>query len=263
MKSTLVGALGLAAIGVSAQGGTFTVTSYYSSCATPRPLYTSTVTGTITQTYCPSCTAEAIAVPSSDVILTTYTTVYTQVCSTGGFTTQTYTITAPCPGGTPGLPLPKEYVPPSFTVVTVSCNSCPTPGPVVVTTPIAAPTSPPSVGAGLGAPSAAAAAGPAAVSSAAAGPLAAPASPGSGSLPGSESSPKVVSGGSGGSSGPLSPPQYAAGNKSSPATPTAGSPGSTAGPALPKFTGAAVTLGRHIGVIGIVVLALGGFCVYL
>ena len=238
----------MAAIGVSAQ---VTVTQYYSSCATASPQYTSTVTGTITQTYCPECTGEAAkAVPSAD-IQTTYTTTYTQVCSTG-LTAQVYTVTAPC--SAVGSPLPKDYVPPSFQVVTVQCNSCPTPGPVVVTTPIATPTPPASGGVGPLAPPPAASA-PAAAPTGATGPLAAPAG---GAVPGSGSSPFP-----GGSSGPLSPPQYGAGNRTIPGTPSAGPAGTNGAPPLPKFTSAAMALGRHVSVVGAIALVVGGFYVYL
>ena len=272
MKSFIVIAIGMAAVGVSAQGSTLTITNYYSSCPTATPSYTSTVTGTILQTYCPSCTADAAKAVPSNVILTTYTTVYTQTCPTNGLPTPaTYTITAPCP--TSGLPLPQDYVPPNFTVTTVPCPKCPGGGSLVVTTPVATPSAGPPVSAAPTPPVAPPASGsppPSVPTGGVAGGPPVPALPPSPATSGAvgatpippslPSSPKTP-----GSNAPVGSPQYrVGGNGSSPVSSGRGSVGTGTVPNLPSYTtGAAVALGRNIGAVGVLAVVVGGIYVCL
>lgn len=167
--STVFAVFSMVFVGVSAQvatvGGALTVTQYFSSvCTTPTATsYTATVTGTIQLTECPLCSgvgapggttilpSTSTTLPYSVLLssalsssaaagagtLTTYTTVYTAICSTasGGLAPVTYTVTEPCP--TSGVPRPSTYIPQAFTVVTVSCPICQGMPSVTLTTPIA------------------------------------------------------------------------------------------------------------------------------
>ncbi|MCJ1306448.1 hypothetical protein MMC25_000090 [Agyrium rufum] len=131
----------IAAVQVAAQGAVpvVTVTEYFSSSCVSEvgPLYSETITGTIYQTYCPECEmGESSAPAPTPGILTTYTTEFVAYCpESSALTTNTYTITEPCPAGASALP--TDHVPSGFTVTTIDCPICPTPGPMAVTTPIA------------------------------------------------------------------------------------------------------------------------------
>lgn len=165
MKVTIVPAAALAAaLRVSAQSSSadeVTVTEYYDDCTTSGgPEYTGTVTGTIVSTYCPKCTESMISSalslspsgsvaaplagpygsPSERGILSTYTTVYSQLCSTG-IEPVTYTVTESC--SSLGASRESSYVPQGFVVTTVECHICQEGSTVVITTPISTPSTAP------------------------------------------------------------------------------------------------------------------------
>ncbi|MCJ1471812.1 hypothetical protein MMC13_000453 [Lambiella insularis] len=158
MKAVIIPVVALAAaLVVSAQSSladdVTTVTEYYDDCSTSvGPEYSATVTGTIVSTYCPKCTESMISsalslspsgpptVPSagpSPGILTTYTTVFSQFCSTGGLEPVTYTVTESC--SSLGASRGPTYVPQGFVVTTVECHVCENGPTVTITTPIATP----------------------------------------------------------------------------------------------------------------------------
>ncbi|MCJ1482943.1 hypothetical protein MMC06_003109 [Schaereria dolodes] len=147
MRSKLIasaGAVAAAAIGVSAQYMADTpsvsvvyVTSYTDDCSTfTAPAYASTVTGTVVVSYCPSCIGipSSTPVPTSEGIYTTYTTVFSSVCSTG-LIPVTYTVTESC--SSTGQTREASYVPQGFTTTTVtqSCE-CENPITTAITAPI-------------------------------------------------------------------------------------------------------------------------------
>ncbi|MCJ1239434.1 hypothetical protein MMC14_007430 [Varicellaria rhodocarpa] len=199
MKPFVAGALCFGAISVVAQsssGDIVYVTEYYSAPCTATG-YSQTVMGTITQTYCPECEG-ASSLPASGGVLTTYTTAFVETCSTGT-QMQTYTITEPCP--TPGQSLPSDHVPQGYTVTTVSCPVCATPGPLTITTPIASPPAPTDSSAPLAGPPAIGASPPVSISPASGGASppgghAAPAAPSSFGSLGAGSAPSPPAGGS-------------------------------------------------------------------
>jgi len=113
--------------------------------------YTSTQIDTITIDWCEECEMSPTPTPVGAAgVLTTYTTVWSETCSTG-LAPATYTITEPC--DTPGLPLPTDHLPPGFTTsaVTISCDCEQHGSTVVLTTPCetatVVPTPAPAVGA--------------------------------------------------------------------------------------------------------------------
>ena len=186
MKQTIVAAAALA-VGATAQNSTSTYTQYYNACST-----TGTVTAPSTVTWCPPCEAAAMtSFPGGSI--TTYTTIFKQVCPTdvARLEDATYTVTEPCPST--GLALGPSHLPQGFTVTTVSCSACEagksqyaqtTPGPALASylaKPAAAPATAPAPGAS-GAPAAAPAPGAGGAPAAAPAPGAggAPAAPGSG-----------------------------------------------------------------------------------
>lgn len=135
MKSTIAMALVAKAIYASAQNPSTsssaaepssppsTVTEYYDDCST-----ISTITDTSIYTYGGS---------NSEKLLTTYTTVYPDTCSTG-LEEKTYTITEPCTN--PGEGRAASHLPYGFTETTVTCNVCgPTPVIATLTTPAPVP----------------------------------------------------------------------------------------------------------------------------
>jgi len=126
MKSAIATAVAIAAIGARAQisAAPSVVTEYYDDCSTLEPI---TVTGTITDLYCDLCTG------SMPATVTTYTTVYSQTCPTGGFTPATYTVTETCAGGCTAS-RGASYVPSGFTTTTVPCG-CAESTPVTLTVP--------------------------------------------------------------------------------------------------------------------------------
>ena len=136
MKSTIAMALVANAIYASAQNPSTsssaaepssppsTVTEYYDDCST-----ISTITDTSIYTYGGS--------NSEKKLLTTYTTVYPDTCSTG-LEEKTYTITEPCTN--PGEGRAASHLPYGFTETTVTCNVCgPTPVIATLTTPAPVP----------------------------------------------------------------------------------------------------------------------------
>ncbi|KAI4207791.1 MAG: hypothetical protein LQ349_009815, partial [Xanthoria aureola] len=130
---------------------TVTVYETYTSCSTATSGL-ATKTNTVVSTYCPHCTAGVSpggasggSAPTPQGPLTTYTTIFSETCSTG-FQPKTYTVTEPC--SSPGAPRPSNYVPAAFVVTTVTCHVCAetpvvatitTPAPVAPVTPSAAP----------------------------------------------------------------------------------------------------------------------------
>ena len=118
------------------------------------------MTDTVIHSYCPDCEGGGIYTPEAR-ILTTYTTVYSQFCSTGSKYLEeiTYTVTESC--SSLDQPRSANYVPQGFTVTTATCHVCaetpvvatltaplsiaPSPGPSGAPVPVpAVPTSPPS-----------------------------------------------------------------------------------------------------------------------
>ena len=147
MKQTLIAAAALA-VGTTAQNSTSTYTHYYNTCST-----TGIVTAPSTVTWCPPCEAAGMtSFPGNSI--TTYTTIFKQVCPTDAALLEdaTYTVTEPCPST--GLARGPSYLPQGFTVTTVSCSACEagksqyaqtTPGPALASylaTPAAAPATP-------------------------------------------------------------------------------------------------------------------------
>jgi len=138
MKSAIATAIAIAAIGASAQitAAPSTVTEYYDDCSTLPEV---TVTGTITDLYCDICTGVPTITGAAELgggTVTTYTTVYSQTCSTGGFTDVTYTVTESCSSGLPESRA-ASYVPSGFTTTTVPCG-CEESTAVVLTVPVTA-----------------------------------------------------------------------------------------------------------------------------
>ena len=153
MKQTSIAAAFLA-VGATAQNSTLTRTEYYNTCSITAG---GIVTATDIQTYCPPCEAAGMTTfPGGS--LTTYTTIYSQVCPTG-LEEATYTVTEPCPST--GLARGSSYIPQGFTVTTVPCSVCEagkssypqtTPGPALASALAAPPAAPaiPTSGAGAG-----------------------------------------------------------------------------------------------------------------
>ena len=148
MKSFIVTTV-LLAVGVSAvaqvselvdvDDGTATLYEFYQTdCSTNTNTgYTATVTGTILSTYCPKCEGmtSGEAASTENGIYTTYTTVYSQWCSSGTtLEPVTYTVTESC--SSLGQSREASYVPQGFTVVTEMCN-CAEMTMATLTTPIA------------------------------------------------------------------------------------------------------------------------------
>ncbi|KAL8997931.1 MAG: hypothetical protein Q9169_002924 [Polycauliona sp. 2 TL-2023] len=216
----------------------------YTDCSTETSGL-ATKTNTVVSTYCPHCTEGASpggASPGSPSTpkgpLTTYTTTYSEFCSTG-LQPKTYTVTEECKS--PGAPRPSDYVPAAFVVTTATCHVCAetpvvatltTPAPVAPSpapagsAPSAAPAAPTSCGSAPATPPGSPASPPVApggVSQIADGQVQAPTSPASPAD--SPAAPKAPSSGN----GAVSPPS----SGSSPASPAGGAPasGPAAGPA--------------------------------
>ncbi|KAL8686956.1 MAG: hypothetical protein Q9224_005292, partial [Gallowayella concinna] len=227
------------------------VTQYETECFTETS-GRATSTGTVVATYCPHCTDGASpggpGSPGSPSPpkgpLTTYTTVYSEFCSTG-LQPKTYTVTEEC--SSPGTPRAPDYVPSAFVVTTATCHVCgekpvvaaiTTPAPVAPSAGPAAPAGPPAP-AGPAAPAAPAGSAPVPAPAAPAvggSSPAAPASPGPGANP--PAGPDVASPPS---AGPVANPP-AAPDAASPPSPPGSGP--SAGPAAkapysPLATGAA------------------------
>ena len=246
MKQTLIAAATLA-VGVTAQNSTSTYTQYYNTCST-----TGTVTALSTVTWCPPCEAAHMTTfPGNS--LTTYTTIFKQVCPTDAARLEdaTYTVTEPCPST--GLALGPSHLPQGFTVTTVSCSACEagksqyaqtTPGPALASylaSPAAAPAAPTPAPAAAPAAGSGGAASPAGAEKGAAAP-GAPAAPGSSgaaspagaengaAAPGAPAAP--------GSSGTASPAnaESGAGAPGAPAAPGAASPANAENPAAAPGT---------------------------
>lgn len=111
----------------AASDDTLYITEYYDDCST---LPTKTVIGS----------SEAGAAGGGAGSLTTYTTVYDQICSTG-FEPKTFTVTEPCTES--GKARPSTYIPQGFVKTTVTCHVCAeTPVVAVITTPVPPPKAP-------------------------------------------------------------------------------------------------------------------------
>ncbi|KAL9098278.1 MAG: hypothetical protein Q9163_006040 [Psora crenata] len=248
MRTFVPVALAASATAVVAQSNfsVSTVISYYSSCYTAA---TATVPGTETYT--------GAAVPHSGEVLTTYTTVFSELCTCSEtYTQKTYTITEGCPSASAGQPRESNYVPSGFAVTTTTCHVCAeTPITATLTTPVPqaptaankapeanapapATTSPPTPpGAGApGSSDAPVAASPGQPANGA--PAAAPASGGSAPAPpvagGSSNNAAPVAGGSTNNAAPASggsaPAPPVAGDSSNNAPPVAGGSSDNAGP---------------------------------
>lgn len=138
MRSNIAATLAVFAIAplVDTSGSLRTsyVTEYYDDC----PYSNATATGTITSTYCSSCTKKPSSFGNTTIArittLTTYTTVYLDIFPTGTIF-KTYTITEPY--SSLNQPRPTNYVPQGFVITTIDCHICAeTSIPIVLTTPI-------------------------------------------------------------------------------------------------------------------------------
>jgi len=132
----------LAAIfrGVFAQSAVSTITaaSYTTEVYEECFEETSTVTGTITQTYCHECDlmGSTTTKPHGAMVTTVWTTVFSEFCPTG-LQPYTVTITESCTGTPTWAPSSSGYVPQGFTTTYVACHVCgPTPISTVLTVPI-------------------------------------------------------------------------------------------------------------------------------
>ncbi|KAL8851142.1 MAG: hypothetical protein Q9221_003945 [Calogaya cf. arnoldii] len=126
------------------------VTETYTDCSTAISGL-ATKTNTAVSTYCPHCTEGASpggaspgSAPTPKGPLTTYTTVYSEICSTG-LQPKTYTVTEEC--SSLGAPRPSNYVPAAFVVTTATCHVC-AETPVVATLTTPAPMAPSAAPAG-------------------------------------------------------------------------------------------------------------------
>ena len=230
MKQTLIAAAALA-VGATAQNSTSTYYHYYNTCTT-----TGTVTAPSTVTWCPPCEAAGMT-PFPGSSITTYTTIFKQVCPTDAARLEdaTYTVTEPCPST--GLALGPSHLPQGFTVTTVSCSACEagksqyaqtTPGPALASylaTPAAAPASPTPAPAVAPAPGAGGAASPANTENGAAAP-GSPAAPGSGGA----ASPANTENGAAAAPGAASPAN-AENAAAAPGTPSPAEKGASSAPA--------------------------------
>ena len=213
MRSALLFAASAAITGAFAahitSESTYYVTETYIDCSTETSGL-ATKTNTAVETYCPHCTGGASPgnAPTPKGPVTTYTTVYSELCSTG-IQPKTYTITEECSSA--GVPRPTDYVPAAFVVTTATCHVC-AEAPVVATLTTPAPVAPSAAPAGS--PPPAAPAVPAAPGSGGSPPAAAPAGSASPAAPDASTS---------GGSSPAAPPSAgSAGNP--PAAPGAASP---------------------------------------
>ncbi len=124
MKSALP--LALAVTAVRAAHEPVYVTEYYDECST---LPTTTIIDTVIHDYTPHAG-----------VLTTYTTVYSQICSTG-WEPKTFTVTEPCTET--GQARAPTYIPQGFVQTTVTCHVCAeTPVVAVITSPVPVPPAP-------------------------------------------------------------------------------------------------------------------------
>ncbi|KAL8919451.1 MAG: hypothetical protein Q9172_004967 [Xanthocarpia lactea] len=210
MRSALLFAASAAFTGAFAahitSESTYYVTETYIDCSTETSGL-ATKTNTAVETYCPHCTGGASpgSAPTPKGPVTTYTTVYSELCSTG-LQPKTYTITEECSSA--GAPRPTDYVPAAFVVTTATCHVC-AETPVVATLTTPAPVAPSAAPAGSAPPAAPAV-------------PAAPGSPPAAPPPGSAPSAAPDAPTSGGSSPAAPPPGESAGNP--PAAPGAASP---------------------------------------
>lgn len=139
MKSALALALALA---VAARGATTTadtqyVTEYYDDCST---LPTKTVIDTVIHSYYPGSNGGIGQYTPHAGFLTTYTTVYDQLCSTG-FEPKTFTVTEPCTET--GQKRGPTHLPQGFVETTVTCHVCAeTPVVTPITSPVPIPPAP-------------------------------------------------------------------------------------------------------------------------
>lgn len=97
---------------------------------------TSTVTGTITQTYCGECEMMSSMSAMSEMVTTVWTTTYSEFCPTG-LQPYTVTVTESCSGMPTWSPGSSGYVPQGFTTTYASCDVCgATPISTVLTVPV-------------------------------------------------------------------------------------------------------------------------------
>lgn len=127
---------GFAAIVVAAATSVYgqsTSTVTYEDCETSSLASMVTVTNGVTVTYCPEC---EMAMSSSVLHTTVYTTTYMSLCPTGTVPA-TYTVTESCTDATPTWSTGTAHIPPGFTAgvqtCTTGCGSSPTP--VTITEP--------------------------------------------------------------------------------------------------------------------------------
>ena len=138
MKSALALALALAVTAMGATtADTLFVTEYYDDCST---LPTKTVIDTVIHSYYPGSDGGIGQYTPHTGFLTTYTTVYDQICSTG-FEPKTFTITEPCTET--GQARAPTHLPQGFVETTVTCHVCAeTPVVTPITSPVPIPPAP-------------------------------------------------------------------------------------------------------------------------
>ncbi|KAK3071545.1 hypothetical protein LTR53_008412 [Teratosphaeriaceae sp. CCFEE 6253] len=103
----------------------------YSDCPSSSMETMITVTSNMTLTICPECAMASSSVPGHTTV---YTTVYQSLCPTG-VVPATYMVTESCSEPTPTWTPGPSHIPQGFTVETMHCSVCETPGPVTITKP--------------------------------------------------------------------------------------------------------------------------------
>lgn len=107
------------------------MTDYYDECDTTESSSEMIITNTETLTHCPGCGTMGTMSTSSGHYTTTYETVYSSLCPTGGFENHTYTITETCSEKPTGSDRPAT-IPSGFAVTVTTCTMC-GPSPITAT----------------------------------------------------------------------------------------------------------------------------------
>lgn len=140
MKVALALALAVTAMGATTEEVSY-VTEYYNDCSTlPIATVIDTTGGAVGGGQGGGSGGDIGAYTPHVGVLTTYTTVYNQICSTG-FKPETFTVTEPCTES--GQARAPTYIPQGFVETTVTCHVCAeTPVVAVITSPVPIPKAP-------------------------------------------------------------------------------------------------------------------------